>query len=145
MTETLRKYPPFITLTRIAQNDYKVPDTSIVIEKGISVIVPVFAIHRDPEYYTDPEKFNPNRFSAEETKKRDVMAWLAFGEGQRNCIARRFGMMQIRIGLITLFNNFEFLSCTKTPVPMVFGASPLVLSPKDDIVVRVKRINMIRN
>lgn len=124
----------------MAQNDFKVPDTDIVIKSGISVVVPVFAIHRDPDYYPDPDQFDPDRFSSNEIKKRHPMAWLAFGEGPRNCIAARFGMMQTRIGLITLLTNFEFATCKKTLIPMVFSSSPIVLSPKDGLYLKLKPI-----
>lgn len=124
----------------MAQNDFKVPDTDIVIEAGVSVVVPVFAIHRDPDYYPDPDQFDPDRFSPNEINKRHPMAWLAFGEGPRNCIAARFGMMQIRIGLITLLTNFEFSPCKNTLIPMVFSSSPIVLSPKDGLYLKLKPI-----
>lgn len=126
----------------MAQNDYKVPDSDIVIKKGISVVIPVYAIHHDPEYYPDPDRYDPDRFSPEEAKKRHSMAWLAFGEGPRNCIALRFGMMQTRVGIISLLRNFKFSPCTGTPIPMVFGPSPIVLSPKDCIYLKIEPIEM---
>lgn len=46
-SETLRKYSTVGVLLRIADEDYPVPDTSIVIEKGTQVLVPVYAIHND--------------------------------------------------------------------------------------------------
>lgn len=103
--------------------------------------MPVHAIHNDPEYYPNPEKFDPERFSPEEIKKRHPMAHLPFGEGPRNCIALRFGMMQARIGLIKLLNSFEFIPCDKTPVPMFFGINPIVLTPKENIHLKIKPIN----
>lgn len=128
-------------MRRTAQNNYKVPDSDIVIEKGMAVVVPVYAIHNDPTIYPEPEKYNPDRFSDEEIKNRHAMAWLAFGEGPRNCIALRFGMMQTRIGLITLLSNFEFSPCSQTPIPMTFSSSPIVLSPKDGVYLNVRPIN----
>lgn len=68
----------------MAQANYKVPDTQITIEKGMSVVIPVYAIHHDSNYYPEPEKYDPQRFTPEETKKRHPMSWLAFGEGPRN-------------------------------------------------------------
>lgn len=90
------------------------------------------------EYYPDPEKYDPERFSSEEVKKRHPMTWLPFGEGPRNCIGLRFGMMQARIGLIYMLNNFKFVQCSKTQVPVVFGASPIVLGPKDGIYLKIE-------
>lgn len=138
--ETLRKYPPFIALRRMAQANYKIPDTEIVIEKGVSVVVPVYSIHHDPDYYPGPEKFDPNRFTPEEIKKRHPMAWLAFGDGPRNCIALRFGMMQTRVGIISLLRHFKFLPCSQTPLSIAFGSSPIVLSPKDPVHLKIEAI-----
>lgn len=81
--ETLRKYPPASFLTRQAINDYPVPGSNVVIEKRSPVLIPIHAIHHDPEYYPNPEAFDPERFSNEEKLKRDPMTWLAFGSGPR--------------------------------------------------------------
>lgn len=127
-------------LRRVANKNYKVPGTSIVIEKGTTVLVPIYSIHHDAEYYADPEKYDPGRFTPEEMKKRNPMAWLAFGEGPRNCIALRFGMMETRIGLTRLLNNYEFLPCSKTANPIEFDVSSVVLSAKGGIYLKVKSI-----
>lgn len=84
LTETLRKYPPVSSLFRRAQNDYKVPDTDQVIAKGTSLMIPVYSIQRDAEYFPDPDKFNPDRFESDQVKQRDLMTWLPFGEGKLN-------------------------------------------------------------
>jgi cytochrome P450 family 6 len=80
LLETLRIYTPIGQVFRKAENDYKVPGTNFTIEKGVTCLIPVHAIHHDSKYYYDPELFNPDRFSPEEVKKRHKFAFLPFGE-----------------------------------------------------------------
>lgn len=141
ISETLRKYPPVANLNRLAKMDYEVPDSNLVIEKRSSVLIPAYAIQHDPEYYPNPEKFDPDRFGHEETQNRNVMAWLPFGEGPRNCIGLRFGMMQTRIGLVSLLNNFEFTPSKKTPTIIKFKPASFILSPDGGLYLNVNPIN----
>lgn len=100
-------------------------------------MIPVYAIHYDPEYYPNPQKFDPDRFESEEKKKRHTMAWLPFGDGPRNCIGLRFAFMQTRIALVTLLNNFEFSVSSKTIVPIVASKSSFLLTPQNDVYLKV--------
>ncbi|XP_055304940.1 probable cytochrome P450 6a14 [Sitodiplosis mosellana] len=139
LQETLRMYPTLSNLTRRTMNDYQVPGTNDVIQKGLMVVIPIFAIQRDSRYYADPEKFSPDRFDGEEAKQRNSMLWLPFGEGPRSCIAARFGMMQARIGLVTILNNFEVSIGERTEI--TYEPNPLALTPKGGIYLKFKAIN----
>ncbi|GIY33242.1 cytochrome P450 3A21, partial [Caerostris extrusa] len=73
VSETLRMYPPALNLDRTACEDYELGNTGIVIEKGMMVCIPIYAMHYDPEFFEDPETFNPNRFmDPSETKHPPV-------------------------------------------------------------------------
>lgn len=86
--ETLRKHPPIPTFPRRCNKAYQVPGTKLVLEPGTLVEIPVQAIHRDPEYYPEPEKFDPERFSPENRAKRPQYTFLTFGDGPRYCIGK---------------------------------------------------------
>lgn len=73
-------------LFRTCTKEYKLPNTNIIIEKDIPVMIPIFAIHNDPEYYPNPERFYPERFSPENKTSRHHFSFLPFGEGPRICI-----------------------------------------------------------
>lgn len=141
-SETLRKYPPVPNLIRLAQNDYKIPDTEIVIEKGTLVWIPAYAIHHDPENYPEPEKFRPERFTAEQSAGRESTKWLPFGEGPRNCVGLRFGMMQTRIGLSTLLDSFDISACAKTTVTLKFVPKNFILTPDEGIYLKFKNLKI---
>lgn len=82
----MRKYPTFVLLMRKCTKDYKLPNTDIILEKGTAVIIPVQAIQNDPEFYPDPEKFDPNRFDLEDVQSRVDHTYIPFGSGPRICI-----------------------------------------------------------
>ncbi|XP_074037628.1 probable cytochrome P450 6a13 [Leptinotarsa decemlineata] len=139
--ETLRKYPPLQFLLRKCTDNYKVPDSNIVIEKGMVTIIPVLGLHFDPEYYPDPEKFDPERFNAENKKTIPQFAWLPFGEGPRICLGLRFGMVQVKIGLISLLKNYEFTLHEKTISPIVYTKTSVLASAKGGIWLNLRKIH----
>lgn len=57
-------------------------------EKGEVVLIPVIGIHRDPKYYPNPDKFDPERFSDENKDKILPYSYMPFGVGPRNCIGK---------------------------------------------------------
>ncbi|KAJ1530200.1 hypothetical protein ONE63_005127 [Megalurothrips usitatus] len=110
--ETMRLYPAASNMGRVVTEDYTLPISSkngkpSVLQKGMKVIIPTFAIHRDPEFYPDPDKFNPDNFTAEAKQARPNYAYMPFGEGPRICIGLRFAMMQMKAGLATVLRDFR--------------------------------------
>jgi cytochrome P450 family 6 len=73
---------------RECSKPYKIPETDIVVDAGIRVLIPVIGLHHDPKYYPDPDRFDPERFSEEEKQKRHHYVYLPFGEGPRICIGK---------------------------------------------------------
>lgn len=106
----------------------------------MNVMIPVYAIHHDPEYWPDPEQFNPDRFTPEETAKRRPFTFMPFGEGPRICIAARFGILETKIGLATLLQNFRFSRCSKSVVPLVISPRHAVLTPEGGLWLKVEKL-----
>lgn len=90
--------------------DYQIPGTNNVIEKGVHVFIPALGLHMDPKYYANPEKFDPDRFNGENATEKNISnrPYYAFGEGQRNCIAMRYGKLQTKVGLVMMLRGFRF-------------------------------------
>lgn len=82
----MRKYPPAPVFLRKCTESYKIPDTNIIIEKGLSVLIPAYGMHRDPEFFPKPEYFDPERFSEENKTKIWDYTFIPFGDGPRLCI-----------------------------------------------------------
>lgn len=85
-TEALRKYPPIPGLNRVCLKNYPVPGTDFVIKEGTRISISSLALHHDPEYYPNPEKFDPERFSEENKKNLVPYTFMPFGDGPRICI-----------------------------------------------------------
>jgi cytochrome P450 family 6 len=75
-----------VLITRECEKSIKLRGTDVTVEKGVQVLVPILALHRDPKYYPDPERFDPERFSEEGKKTRPHFSYIPFGEGPRLCI-----------------------------------------------------------
>lgn len=128
-------------LYRSATKDYKVPNTNFTIKKGTKVYIPVYDIHHDPEIYANPDVFDPDRFTPDEISKRPSCSFLAFGDGPRNCIGLRFGMLQTQIGLVMLLKNFCFTTCDKTQIPIEISLQTATLTPKGGLWLNVKALH----
>ncbi|XP_071042170.1 cytochrome P450 3A8 [Parasteatoda tepidariorum] len=131
LSETLRMYPPLIKTERKAASTYELGDTGILLEKDMLVSIPIYALHHDPKYFPDPEKFNPNRFIPEEKGKRDPYVYLPFGSGPRNCLGMRFALLQMKVCLVHIISHFNINPCSKTQIPMQFHRGFGILKPKD--------------
>jgi len=89
-TETLRKYPILPFLDRECFSDYELPSPSgngtIKLPVGTGIFIPLLGIQNDPQYFPEPEKFDPDRFTEENKRSRPKFSHIPFGEGLRMCI-----------------------------------------------------------
>ncbi|PSN44032.1 putative cytochrome P450 6a14 [Blattella germanica] len=139
ISETLRKYPPVSFLARVCTKNYKIPDTNVTIDKDTEIVIPTQALHYDPLYYYDPQKFDPERFNEKVKNKRHNYVYLPFGEGPRLCIGMRFGLMQTKIGLVSLLTNYEFHICHKTVIPLVKDPKQFITTSKGGIWLKIEK------
>ncbi|XP_055714136.1 probable cytochrome P450 6a14 [Phlebotomus papatasi] len=137
----MRKYPSVGSLTRRTAHDYEVPGTKFVLKRNLNVVIPTYAIQNDPEIFPDPDKFDPERFSVENSKNRHSAAFLAFGDGPRNCVGLRFGMMQVRVGLATVLRSFRIETCSRTPDPVILRKDSFTLSPQGGMWLTFKSVS----
>lgn len=83
-------------MSRICTENAKFPypregedGNEVTIKKGTPVIIPVRAIHHDPKFYPEPEKFDPCRFSDTLKQTRPKCCFLGFGDGPRVCLGKK--------------------------------------------------------
>lgn len=102
--ETLRLYPPAGIISRTAQK----PDTLLdrEIRPQDTVMIPIYALHRNHLIWNNPDQFDPTRFADRKTIPR--YGYLPFGDGPRICIGASFALQEAVIILATLLAKFKF-------------------------------------
>ncbi|XP_001649100.3 cytochrome P450 9e2 [Aedes aegypti] len=136
ISEVLRKWPAIAALDRLCVQDYEMDvgnGLKFTIDRGSGIWIPIHAMHHDPKYYPDPERFLPERFSDENKASINMGAYLPFGIGPRNCIGSRFALMEVKAIVYHMLLRFSFERTAKTlvPVEIVKGFAPL--KPKDGV------------
>jgi hypothetical protein len=82
-------YPPVLFAARECTKPFELETPSggsYVVEAGTPVIIPIYALHYDPQHFPDPQIFDPDRFSEENKESRHKYSYLPFGEGPRICL-----------------------------------------------------------
>jgi len=129
--ESLRLYPPAAVLSRMAAEDDVLAGQPV--EAGTSILVPVYALHRHVDFWSDPENFDPSRFAGAAKAGRPRFSYLPFGAGPRICVGAEFAMMEATIVLSTLLARWRFrLADGFEPVPRMW----FTLRPATGVVVR---------
>jgi len=104
--ESLRLHPPAMALTRRTHG--AVEAGGYLIPRNRGVLVLIYAIHRNPKYWDDPDSFDPERFTSTRSEGRPAHAFLPFGEGPRMCIGSGFAMTEACLLLATLAQRWRF-------------------------------------
>lgn len=138
--ETLRKYPPVQAITRRAAKPYTFKDSNFTLEQGMTVVMSTIALGRDPEYYPDPERFDPERFTHENKAARNQYVYLPFGDGPRNCIGMRFGLMQSSIGLVNILRNYKITISPTTKMPLTLKHGLFLMQPNETLFLKAEKI-----
>ncbi|XP_049964265.1 cytochrome P450 6k1-like [Schistocerca serialis cubense] len=133
VSECLRKYPPAPVLNRECNQDYKIPDSDVVLEKGTPVVLSVLGLHHDPTHFPDPDRFDPESFSEEAKAKRHPYVYLPFGEGPRICIGMRMGLLQTKVGLVNILSKYSVRPTEKTVTNLDYHPRSIILLSKSGI------------
>uniref|UniRef100_A0A1B6L2L0 Cytochrome P450 n=1 Tax=Graphocephala atropunctata TaxID=36148 RepID=A0A1B6L2L0_9HEMI len=135
--ESQRMYPALPSLMRECVRSYKVPDSDLIIEKGVLVLIPVAGLHKDPQYYPDPSQFNPDRFKDNNFKPNST--FLPFGDGPRICIAMRFAVMEVKACVARIIAQYSVQLSDKTQLPLQFDVRSFITSVKGGIILSFEK------
>ena len=130
LSESLRLFPPAPRTIRDCNQTCAV-SSSLVIPEGVDISFPIFLLHRNPNYWSNPDKFDPERFRPGE-QTHPPFAYLPFGEGPRNCIGKRLALLEAKMILVSIYNNFQFSKTAETEDPLSLKVG-ITMSPKNGI------------
>jgi sterol 14-demethylase len=99
--EVLRLHPPLVTLMRRVKSDFDVADQTI--PAGDMIAISPYVTHRNPAYYADPERFDPERPLPD-----PVFAYIPFGGGRRKCVGNAFALLQVKSIFCALLRSYDF-------------------------------------
>jgi cytochrome P450 len=104
--EVLRLYPPSPAQPRDPLVIQDLGGTRV--EPGSYVMLFPYATHRHPDFWKDPERFDPDRFLPDQENGRHPFAYFPFGGGQRICIGNNFAMLEASLLAAHLVRRFRF-------------------------------------
>ncbi|KMQ83374.1 cytochrome p450 9e2 [Lasius niger] len=147
ISETLRKYPPMFFTDRLCTKSYELPPSqpgykSVTVESNSVMMIFIYGLHRDPKYYPNPDKFDPERFSEENKDNIVPYTYLPFGHGPRKCIGNRFALMETKILVVHLLQKFILKRTEKTVEPVVIDKIGFNLQPKGGFWIGLEKREM---
>jgi cytochrome P450 len=132
--EAMRLYPPVWILPRRAVGadtigGYHVP-------AGADVLICPYTLHRHPDFWSEPERFDPDRFAADQVRARHRYAYIPFGAGPRFCVGNNLGMMEAVLVTAIVASEFQL---TLAPGHHVVAEPMLSLRAKGGLPMTVSR------
>jgi sterol 14-demethylase len=107
LKETLRMHPPLIILMRKVMHDFHFKNYTV--KAGNMVAVSPAVSNRNPDYFPDPDRFDPERYNDDRREDaRNPWSWISFGGGRHKCIGSAFALMQLKGIFSILLRRFEF-------------------------------------
>lgn len=116
--ETLRLHSFSSFLIRCVTEPYKIPEFNLTLEKDTLVYVPIAAMQQDPEHFTSPELFDPDRFEGNCYKSHPF--FMPFGDGPRICISIKFALTIIKVCLVKIFKSYDVTVSDKMLMPVKY-------------------------
>ncbi|KAM8713349.1 hypothetical protein ACLKA7_013632 [Drosophila subpalustris] len=115
--ESLRLYPPVPMIGRQLTEDVVLDGKHFPAQTNIIMIT--YLAQRDPDFFPEPERFNPDRFSQTNVGNIDVFAYTPFSAGPRNCIGQKFAMLEMKSTVSKMLRHFELLPLGEPVKPVM--------------------------
>jgi cytochrome P450 len=140
--ETLRLYPPaWLLHTRVGRSEDRLP-SGAVLPAGARVFLSPWSLHRDPRWFPNPDRFDPDRFSEDATPRRPPFCYIPFGGGARRCLGESFAELEGLLIMATVASRVGLRAVDGQPIL----PNPLMtLRPSIPVRMRVDRVGSPEN
>jgi sterol 14-demethylase len=132
--EALRRHPPLYILLRAALQDFSFD--GYLFKKGTWLATSPWVAHRLPSVFSEPLKYDPDRFAAGREEDKRQFTFISFGAGRHKCMGNAFAMLQVKTILAILLRGFAF----ELGHDPVIAESGLVMGPKKPFRLRYRRL-----
>jgi cytochrome P450 len=134
LSEGMRLYPPTWIFVRVARQEDSLP-SGVRIPAGAKLYLCPYATQRNPRYFPEPERFDPERFAEPARQTRPRLAYFPFAAGPRVCLGQGFALLE---GTLVLARMAQQLSLELMPGQSVVPFAGLTLAPRNGIRMRVQ-------
>lgn len=114
VAEAMRLYPPVWLMGRMAKESFEL--AGVPIAAGTVCLMSQYLMHRDPRFFHEPERFDPDRWKPELRDQRPKFSYFPFGGGARMCIGERFAWTELILVVATIAQKLRFQMATSDPV-----------------------------
>jgi len=135
LLESMRLYPPIFVLMRCAKEDDEVGGYHV--PAGSNIVLCAYVTHRHPDFWENPEGFDPDRFTPERSAGIHRMAYFPFSGGPRKCIGNSFAMMQMPIVLAMVTQRFRL---NLLPGERAVPEPAISLRPRDPLMMTLESV-----
>ncbi|XP_073248021.1 cytochrome P450 4F4-like [Porites lutea] len=133
--ESNRLHSVVVSTSRVLDKPYEIDGK--VVPEGTWVRTHMFALHRNPHVWKDPETFDPLRFTNENMKEMSPYAYIPFSAGPRNCIGQAFALAEIKTAIAMILRKFDLSVAPQNIVSNEDLQSHLILKARNGIVVNI--------
>ncbi|CAN8031002.1 unnamed protein product, partial [Ixodes persulcatus] len=134
-------------ITRTCQHDYEY--NGLKIPAGMSIMIPAYQLHHDPNLWSEPEKFDPERLTCRCTVQinTDTIVLILpviqpFGNGPRNCVGIRFAQLEMKLTLAKMLSKYKLLLDERhvKEDSLKLGSTLIFCYPKDGVWLKFEKI-----
>jgi cytochrome P450 len=135
INEALRLYSPIHSLSRVALEDdviggYHIP-------AGTTIYVSLYATHRLPSLWPDPDRFDPDRFTPDKIERRPRFAFIPFAAGHRNCVGASTAVVELKLAVAMIAQRYELILA---PGQRVEGAAGTTMHPRYGMKMSIRAV-----